>query len=412
VCTTDSTTPVGDVLGGDDGVPDTTGDVADGIDDFVASGGLLPLGFQVLTILPAAELAAALAELSGEIATGVAPSAFQAMDQFMSLAQGRRGPGVRSVTSDDLPPGTVSVMGYAPEPAPNAAIAAIVNPVATEADPALWEIWVAVHGGYGVTKGDPAAGSRDLTTRNFGFATGVDYRVTPATLLGLSVGAGGTDFNLSQDAGRGRSELFQAALYSRTDFEAAYVSGALGYAFHHISTEREVTFAGLDRFGAEFDAHNVAAEVEVGYRLGIVTPYAAVRGQTLFVPAYAETTKTGASTFALQYAARTATTARTEVGVKLDWMRTHDDGGSLGLHATAAWAHYFYESNTVNASFQSLPGSNFTLTGATAATDSLLLGASAEVGLASGMSLTGSLNSELAVNAQSYGGALKVGYSW
>lgn len=383
-----------------------------GLDDLAIVGGALPLSLQVLSVLTPEELAIALSQLSGETATGVAPAAFQAMSQFMALARGDRGPGVVSITSDDIAPETVSVMGYAADPAPLPAFAGIDGRHTGRSDAALWEIWAAVYGGYSRTPGVAATRTQDLTIRNFGFATGIDYRVGKSGTIGLTAGAGATNFQLSGNRGDGRSQVFEVALYGRKDFERAYISGALGYAFHTVATNRYVTFAGFDHFTAAFNANHVAAEIEAGYHVGVFTPYAAVRGQALFLPAYGETTQTGNAAYALNYGAQTARTVRTEVGVKVDWMRVLVGGNTLGLHGKAAWAHDFYAGMGVPASFQAIPGSGFTATGAMAAADSLLLSAGTDIAFVNGVSFGASVNGELSQSSRSLGGSVKFGYRW
>ncbi len=49
-----------------------------------------------------------------------------------------------------------------------------------------------------------------------------------------------------------------------------------------------------------------------------ITPYAAGQFTTYSLPAYAEQVLAGAGTFALNYAAKDVTAARTELGVRTD----------------------------------------------------------------------------------------------
>ena len=60
------------------------------------------------------------------------------------------------------------------------------------------------------------AGSHDRLARAFGYATGLDYRVTPYTVVGFALAGGGTNYGLSDGLGGGRSDMFQAAVYSTT----------------------------------------------------------------------------------------------------------------------------------------------------------------------------------------------------
>jgi outer membrane autotransporter protein len=247
-----------------------------------------------------------------------------------------------------------------------------------------------------------------------GFATGLDYRVTPYTVAGFALAGGGTRYGLSGGLGSGRSDMFQAALYSLTRVDAAYVSAAIAYGFHQFNTDRYVTVAGTDHLAADFAANNIAGRLEGGYRFALpsvnwpgqygFTPYAAVQAQTFRTPSYRETALSGSSLFALSYNARTITTTRTELGTWLDWSIPVDYGTRLSLLGRAAWAHDFWSAPNITAGFLALPGSSFVVTGATPATDLLLASAGVEVGFRNGFSLGARFDGEFAENSRRYSG--------
>ena len=336
------------------------------------------------------------------------------MDSFLNLVTGPHGPGMAIAPSpgEAMSRGTVSVLGYGPS-LPQAGGAAFegFDQGAAYPDIAQWTIWAAGFGGSSLTEGDASTGSHDRTVRDVGVALGLDYHLTEETLVGLAMSAGATAFALANEMGSGNSQMLQAAVYGRADAGDAYIAGALAYAYHDASTERTVTVAGLDTFSAEFGAQNLGAEIEVGYHLGWFTPYAAVRGQTVFTPAYEETTTSGASTFALGYAENQALSARVEVGAMIDWEAPLETG-TIGLHLGIAWAHDIYADNDVEAEFMALPGSPFLIEGAKSAEDTLLISAGTEIGFDSGFVLGGSVNGKLGANVQSYGGSLKLSQTW
>ncbi|WP_213769325.1 ice-binding family protein [Bradyrhizobium sp. dw_78] len=155
--------------------------VATAIDTFVARGGALPLGFLGLFNLSPGNLANALTQIQGEAGTGFAQAGVQAMNSFLSL-----------VTNP-----YAEYRGFAPEsPLPRPALyyKALNQAVV---DPRRWNIWAAGYGGQSNLNGDAAAGSHDLTARAYGFATGLDYRVAPRTIVGFALGGGGTNFGLA-----------------------------------------------------------------------------------------------------------------------------------------------------------------------------------------------------------------------
>jgi outer membrane autotransporter protein len=373
----------------------------------VPPGVVLPPGETLVAIFPTGN-----PQLSGEAGTGVAQAGTQAMNSFLSL----------------LTNPFSETRGVAPEiplpPRPRLITKAPVYKAPAEAvpDPRRWSIWAAAYGGHNNTTGDSLTGSHDRSARTFGYATGLDYRVTPYTVVGFALAGGGTNFGLSDGLGGGRSDMFQAAVYSSTRVDAAYFSAALAYAWHRVSTDRNVTVAGTDDLTADFSANNVGGRIEGGYRFAIpgvfdsrgfgVTPYAALQVQAFHTPSYSEVAASGSSTFALAYDAQTTTTTRTELGSWVDKTYVLDRGNAFSLFGRAAWAHDWFSDPSISATFVSLPGSIFTVTGAAPAHDSLLASAGAQMSFTNGISLLGRFDSELSQHSQTYIGTAQLRYTW
>ncbi len=399
--------------------------VAAALDAFIAAGGTLPLGFQFFaSTLAPAELALALKQLSGEVGTGTAPAGMQAMDSFLDLVSdagyggGSLADGAapdEANTPEENAPHTVRVLGYVSDDAPaaNAAFASFGGGRgAGRSTFRRWRVWAAGFGGYRLINGDASAGTHDRTSSNFGAATGFDRLVTPDTKIGFAIAGGGTRFSLSDGLGRGKSDMFQVALYSRTNFDAAYLATVIAYALHDASTDRDITFPAVDHLSAEFIAHNLAGQIEGGYSFGWFTPYAAARGQIFRTPSYSESADTGVSVLALDYDAQKTTTIRTELGARIKWTIPIRDDASITLRARAAWAHDFWSDQSIDATFQFLPGASFTVGGAEQAHDSLLLSAGTEFSFNSGFALSGSFESELAGLSRTYRGTARLSYRW
>ena len=108
-----------------------------------------------------------------------------------------------------------------------------------------------------------------------------------------------------QALGSGRSDSFEAGVYAKTHWGAAYLSGALGFANHWFTTNR---IAVGDQLTASFQGQSYAARGEAGYRYAVpvtgyiigVTPYAALQVQDFHTPGYSETDLTGGG-FGLTY---------------------------------------------------------------------------------------------------------------
>jgi len=262
--------------------------------------------------------------------------------------------------------------------------------------PALWTAWTSAYGGRGESDGDSGVGSYDRTIDTTGMGAGIDFRVSPDTLVGVAVGAARSDFDLAGDYGSGDSDALQASLYGRHDFGAAYLASALAYSWNDVSTARFLTVGGNERFTADFHAYDIAARAETGYRFALpetawmpgsagITPFAGLQVQSFHTPSYGETSDSGSSDFALDYDARTTTSVYTELGVKLDSSVALDGGSALNFSGKVAWAHDSNADSLAEASFQSIADSGFVVQGADMAADSLLLSAGTEIAFAGGL---------------------------
>ena len=401
--------------------------VATSLNNYFNNGGALPARFVEVFRLTGDSLRSALSQLSGETATQSAQAAFSSVDYFINtmldpFVTGRSG----SMAADGS-----AANNFASEETDANAYAAKRGRSATEQDAYAamarkavarnnlldprWSVWGGAYGGALKSNGNAAVGARDASTRAFGFAAGADYRVSPNTLVGFAMSGGGTSFSLAQVAGSGRSDVFQAGAFVRHTIGQAYVKGAIAYGWHDVTTNRTVAVAGNDRLDGRYNANSFAARGEAGYRFATpwmgLTPYAAAQSITYVQSGYGEQANVGLNTFALNYASRDVTSARTEVGLRAD--RSFALQSALvTLRSRAAWAHYFDDSRSLTAGFQTLAGTSFVVTGAAQARDAALMSASADVKWMNGISLAGVFEGEFSGQTQGYGGKGIVRYSW
>lgn len=389
--------------------------VATTLGNFFNANGGIPSSFATLT-------PAGLTQASGELATGSQQATFDAMSQFLALLTdpfipGRNGAGGGAAATPFAEEGDASAYAASKSGAARDAFARIP----TKADVARndlfdprWNVWGAAYGGGSDTSGNAALGSNSATARAFGFVAGADYQISPATLAGFALAGGGTNFSVSS-FGSGRSDLFQAGAFVRHTVGAAYVTAAAAYGWQDVTTNRTVTIAGIDQLRAEFNANAYSGRLEGGYRFATpwmgVTPYAAGQFTTYSLPAYAEQALSGASTFALNYAAKDVTASRSELGVRTDRSFAVTNG-ILTLRGRFAWAHDFDTDRNVTALFQTLPGTSFVVNGAAQAHDSALTTASAEMKWRNGISLAGTFEGQFSDVTNSYAGKGVVRYSW
>ena len=390
--------------------------VASALDNFFNNGGALPPGFLPIFGLTGSNLGNALSQLSGEAATGGQQVGFQMGNQFLGMmldpfvdgrngAAGLGGPAIAFAPEREAVPDEVAL-----------AYAAVLKAPAVPA-PSFEQRWSAWGGGYGGsnrTSGDPAVvGSHDLSARTAGFAGGLDYRVTPNTVVGIALAGGGTNWSLANGLGGGKSDAFQAGVYGVTRSGPAYLAAAFAFTNHWMSTDR-FAFAG-DHLTASFNAQSLGARVESGYRFatmfGGIAPYAAIQAQSFRTPTYSETDVNGGG-FALGYNGRTATDTRSELGARFDRLLALNPNAALALRARLAWAHDWVSDPTLGAVFQALPGASFIVNGAAPAKNSALTSAGAELRLANGVTLIGKFDGEFASRSSTYAGTGTVRYSW
>jgi len=373
--------------------------VANSLSAFFNSGGALPPNFVTIFGLTGGNLANALTLLSGEAATGSQQVAFQLGNQFLGIMldpfvdgrgglAGAGGPALgfapeREEVSDDIALAYAKILKAPPKP---------VN------FDQRWSVWGAGYGGSNRTTGDPAVvGSHDLAARAAGGAAGLDYRLAPGTVVGFALAGGGTNWDLAQGLGGGKSDAFQAGVYGATQWGASYLAAALAFTNHWMSTDR-FAFAG-DHLSASFNAQSFGGRVEGGYRVatfyGGITPYAAIQAQSFHTPGYSESDLT-AGGFALGYNARNATDTRSELGARFDRLLLLNPEAALTMRARVAWAHDWISDPTLAALFQTLPGASFVVNGATPAKNSALTSAGAELRLANGVALIGKFDGEFA----------------
>jgi uncharacterized protein with beta-barrel porin domain len=391
---------------------------ANGISNGVNAGGSLPASLSGLFGLTGSNLANALTQVSGETATGSQQTTFNAMGMFMGLLTDpfmNRGGGA---------PGTPMSSGYAEENAyaarsnPTDAFAMFTKgPKVAPTFEQRWSVWAAGFGGSQNTTGNTALGSNNTTSNIAGTAVGADYLISPNTIAGFALAGGGTNFSVANGS-TGRSDLFQFGAYVRHNAGPAYISAALAYGWQDITTNRNVTVAGLDQLRAKFNANAWSGRLEGGYRFispaigGVgITPYAAAQFVTFDLPAYMEQVVSGTNNFALGYNAKDVTDVRSEFGIRTDKSWLVNDG-ILTLRGRFAWAHDFDPDRSIAATFQTLPGASFVVNGAAQAADSALTTASIEMKWRNGWSAAATFEGEFSNVTSSYAGKGVVRYAW
>ena len=254
-----------------------------------------------------------------------------------------------------------------------------------------------------------------------GIAAGADYRYAPDSLIGFSLGGGHINWSLT-DAGQGggSSDAFMAGVYGRHTFGAGYISGAATYTNYWMRTDRLAALGLPDHLRADFNAEGWGGRLEAGYRLPSNyfatqwTPFGALQGQNFRTPGYSEVAVVGSPALALNYAGRTATAFRGELGMRADKVMKIDNGSQLNLFGKVAYAHDEVSDPTLLVNFSGLGGGGapFTVFGGRPSRDLALTTAGAEWRLANGISFMTKFDGEFGDRSQTYSGTGRVRYTW
>ncbi|WP_249129192.1 autotransporter outer membrane beta-barrel domain-containing protein [Bradyrhizobium japonicum] len=391
--------------------------VANTLSNFFNATGGIPAAFAALS-------PAGLTTASGELGTGIIQSAINADGQFLNLMLdptviGRSGGFAKAgsvaqfAESDDA--SAYASMRPANAREREAYAMATKAPLLSSLPSSRWSVWTAGYGGSAQVGGNAPVGSQDLSASVWGGAAGADYRISVDTLVGFALGGGGLSYSLANAMGSGSADLFQAGAYGRHNFGPAYISAALAYGWHDVTTNRTVALAGADQLQGRFKADTFSARFEGGYRFATplvgITPYAAAQVTNFNLPNYSELSLNGGGLFALNYAAQSVTDTRSEFGLRADKAYAMQNG-VLTLRGRAAWAHDYNPSRAVTALFQTLPGTSFVVNGARVDADSALVSASAEMKWLGGFSVAGTFDGEFSGNVTSYSGKGVLRYAW
>ncbi|WP_312015469.1 autotransporter domain-containing protein [Bradyrhizobium manausense] len=395
------------VLGYGGGLNINQRNVANVLTRIFNNGGNLPVAMANLT-------PQGLGQASGESATGLQQTTFNAMNLFMSLltdvfGSERSGTAVTTPYADET-----SATAHASGKRPTEAFASIERKAPPPAFEQRWDVWAAGYGGSQTTAGRAALGSNNTNSSLYGSAAGLDYHVSPSTSAGFALAGGGTGFGVN-GLGWGRSDLFQAGAFVRHNAGPAYITAALAYGWQDVTTNRIVTVAGSDQLRAQFNANAVSGRIEGGYRQATpwigLTPYAALQATMFSLPNYSEFAVVGNNNFALNYAAKDVTSTRTEFGLRADTSFAAA-GGVVTLRGRGAWAHDFNPDRTIGAVFQALPGSAFVVNGAALSRDAALTTAAVQMNWLNGWSASATFEGEFSNVTRSYAGKGVVRYTW
>ena len=249
-------------------------------------------------------------------------------------------------------------------------------------DRARWGAWLTGIGGLGSA---PGQGSNSGTfTYNFGgSAVGIDYRLDPQLLVGVSLGYAGGSQWVNGFNGRGSTDAVSGSVYGSFSEGALYVDAVAGYSRASNRLTRVITIPGLAQRTAngQATADQFLGQLETGYRFavghGSIAPFGRLQGSTTSQSGF---TEWGADSLDLIVAPQTTKSLRSTLGAQ-----AQSAFGAIDLRLRLGWLHEYADtSRPMTASFAGAPGAAFTVLGATPQRDSAAIGfaAAARIGAA------------------------------
>lgn len=285
--------------------------------------------------------------------------------------------------------------------------------------PPDWSAWSAGFGGAQWLNANATTGAAASQQSVGGGAFGGDYRAGPDTLVGFAVGASTLGYSMSANGASGQATGTHVGVYGLHDWRAFYVNAAMVFSRFDGSLTRQVTGIGTtETERSQAVATQFGGRVEVGRPFAVgqasITPFAALQPSQFWQPATTETGTTangGPGVFALSYQGQSTTSLPSFLGAQIDG-RTEIDSHAASAWLRLAWVHEFMTARPVTAGFSGLPGSQFTVDGATAASDAARIDLGARYALNAQMALFANATAELSNRGQGVGGSVGLKWVW
>jgi autotransporter-associated beta strand protein len=279
-----------------------------------------------------------------------------------------------------------------------------------------WSVWGSAIGGLGSVAGN---GNSSTLTYNFGgAASGIDYRIDPRFLVGLSAAYAAGNQWVDSFMGRGWTDTVSVIGYGSFTQAGFYADALAGYAYSGNQMQRQIQFPGLQRTAnGSTGANQLLGQIETGYRIGLyapaaagVTPFARLQGSTVTQNAFSEW---GAGSLSLTVAQQTTNSLRTVFGADLSGAVPLSSERSLALDLRLGWLHEYADTGRpMTAAFAGAPSNGFTVYGATPQRDAAVIGFSAGTTIAEATQLYLRYDGEVSTGSSNHTLNLGLRISW
>ena len=270
--------------------------------------------------------------------------------------------------------------------------------------------WLSGVGASDSLDGSSSMGSASVSTQTGGGVVGFDYEVSSHLLVGGMVGGTASNYNVSARSSTGTDSSGQVGLYSVAKWNNFYVNSIFNYGYFSGDTKRYVNGLGSTAEQTGKTSSNAfTGRAEVGYRMDHplvnLMPFIAMQATSLQMNSF---TESNTNNLGLAVAGNTTMSEPGSLGVQLDHSFDINDKWSLYPLLRMAWVHEFQTDRSINASLQALPTSNWTVNGASAASNAANIGITVQAMSKHGVAVFASGNTETSSSTQSYMGELGV----
>ena len=366
-----------------------------------------------------------LKQLTGEVATTTQTAAFAFFSQFLGLGSNQTGsvrPGGQATNGSGTR--VVQTAGNGTRVTFDAADACFgAEACQTRAERRRYSMWVQGFGGQSYIAADSGVGSAPVTLTTKGGATGVDVQLSPEWLVGFTVGGASASLVLDGTTSSGTSSATLFGLYVGWQAGPAYFDAGVGFGFGTFSTNRIVNTGTLaEQISASFSGHLYGGRVEAGWRFdtpagATITPFAGLGVQAFRSDAYTETATTlGSNTpgvLGLSVQSQTTTSVRSLLGVQVAKTFADEVGTRFTPRVKLGWAHEFNTDRSSRAALATLaPNLPFTVSGARAASDSIVVSAGLDVDIHDMVRLYAQFDGEYSSRAATWSGLGGIRLFW
>ncbi|ENV44151.1 ESPR-type extended signal peptide-containing protein [Acinetobacter schindleri] len=233
-----------------------------------------------------------------------------------------------------------------------------------------WSLWIAGHNGEQEQRGKTSSGMANVNSDSYRTMVGLDYALSPNTLVGVAYSNGKTQYEVQDRLTTGLMDFEGVNIFASHRIQDAYVKALIGYdqvstevnryAFIDPALDPIVQVAGVENNltgEAKADAYSLRLETGRLFELDAVnvTPFIGAQYSQLDTKAFRESALESTDPLALQYEKTSVYSAPLFIGAQFDKNFVFSEG-VIQPYARFAFSHELSSKREMDASFVSAPG--------------------------------------------------------